>query len=731
VSDPRPPAADLPAPLPTDVATDVPAGGHAPSVGLVELARVHGVATEYWDWQGAHVTVAAETVRAVLRALAVAADTAEEVDASLERAADQAWRRMLPPVVVTRRSWTPWVPVHVGHGEQVRAWVALEDGGRRELRQQEHLVQPRLIDGAQVGEATFEVPADLPLGWHVLHARSGGRDARCDLVVTPDRLELPRALRGESRSWGFMTQLYQVRSERSWGIGDLADLTDLAVWSGADLGADFVLVNPLHSAELVGLMEPSPYLPTTRRFVNPVYIRVEDVPEVAYMPAAQRQTLEWQSEDARSSNRSPELDRDAAWSAKKSALETVYRLPRSIARTRAFEVYCADQGQGLVDFATWCALAEEHGLPWGAWPVDLHDPTSPAVEAQRRRLVDRVDFYAWLQWVADEQLGDAHRAALRSGMRLGVVHDLAVGVHPEGADAWALGPVLARGVTVGAPPDAFNQQGQDWSQPPWRPDQLAEAGYAPYRDMLRSVLRHAGGVRVDHVLGLFRLWWVPQGSGPAAGTYVRYDHEALVGILALEAHRAGAFVIGEDLGVVEPWVRDYLRERGVFGTSILWFEKDETGAPLPPEAWRELCLAAVTTHDLPPTAGYLAGVHIDVRAELGLLARSVEQERAVDETDREQVIDLLRERGLLRQGAADPEVVQALHRFLTWTPARLVGVALSDAVGDRRAINQPGTDEEYPNWRLPLADSDGRPVLLEDLVRSRQARALARAVSRG
>ena len=711
--------------------SDVPDGGPAPTTALADLARAYGVATEYWDWQGAHVTVAASTVRAVLEALDVDVSSPEAVQASLAREAERNWRQMLPPVVVTRSSWTPWVPVHIGHGDSVRAWVTLETGGRRELRQQENWVAPRVIDGAQVGEATFEVPADLPLGWHTLHARSGGRDARCSLVVTPDRLDLPSALRGEGRAWGFMTQLYQVRSTRSWGIGDLADLTDLAVWSGADLGADFVLVNPLHAAEPVGIMEPSPYLPTTRRFVNPLYIRVEDVPEVAYMPAGQRQTLEWQADEARALTGGAELDRDSAWAAKTSALETVYRLPRSIARARAFEVYCGEQGQGLVDFATWCALAQEHGLPWGAWPRELHDPTSAEVEAERRRLVDRVDYYAWLQWVADEQLGAAHRAALASGMRLGVVHDLAVGVHPEGADAWALGRALARGVTVGAPPDAFNQQGQDWSQPPWRPDQLAEAGYAPYRDMLRAVLRHAGGVRVDHVLGLFRLWWVPQGAGPDAGTYVRYDHEALVGILALEAHRAGAFVIGEDLGVVEPWVRDYLRERGVFGTSILWFEKDQAGDPLPPEAWRELCLATVTTHDLPPTAGYLAGVHIDVRERLGLLTRTVEQERTVDEADREQVIAMLRARGLLREGAGPREVVEALHRFLTWTPARLVGVALPDAVGDRRAINQPGTDEEYPNWRLPLADGDGVPVLLDDVVRSRQARALARAVARG
>jgi 4-alpha-glucanotransferase len=286
-------------------------------------------------------------------------------------------------------------------------------------------------------------------------------------------------------------------------------------------------------------------------------------------------------------------------------------------------------------------------------------------------------------------------------------------------------------VRVGAPPDPFNQQGQNWSQPPLRPDRLEELGYAPYLDMLRTVLRNAGGVRVDHVIGLFRLWWVPEGQPADQGTYVRYNHEALVGILALEAQRAGAVVIGEDLGTVEPWVRDYLRDRGIFGTSILWFEKDEQGQPLEPERWRELCLATVTTHDLPPTAGYLAGEHIRVRDELGLLTRPVEEEWAEDERDRLAMLDLLRRRGLLEPDAGTRATVQALHRLIAWTPARLIGVALPDAVGEVRTMNQPGTDKEYPNWQLPLADDHGRPVLLEELVRSRRARDLARAAATG
>jgi 4-alpha-glucanotransferase len=275
--------------------------------------------------------------------------------------------------------------------------------------------------------------------------------------------------------------------------------------------------------------------------------------------------------------------------------------------------------------------------------------------------------------------------------------------------------VLAIGVSVGAPPDAFTQQGQDWSQPPWKPNRLAELGYRPFRDMIRNLLRHAGGIRVDHVMGMFRLWWVPAGRKPSEGTYVRYDHEAMVGVLALEAQRAGAVVIGEDLGTVEPWVRDYLHERGMLGTSILFFERDEVG-PLPSDAWRRLCLGTVTTHDLPPSAGYLAGEHVVIRDRLGLLTRPAEEEwmGLWDE--------VASWRARLQEEGIDPgpvgdigAKVEALHHFLARTPALLCGVALADAAGDRRTLNQPGTHREYPNWQLPLLDAEGKPVLLADL----------------
>lgn len=698
----------------------------APSEDLVELAGRHGVATDYWDWQGQHVVVSDDSIRTVLAALGINASSDDAVLGSLAAHDDLPWRRTLPATVVCREGWTPWVAVHVPDGVGVRVDIELEDGTVRPATQVEHWVPSRQVDGREVGEATFELPGDLPLGWHRLRAHVDGAaqddpTATAYLVVTPGRLELPPALR-DGRVWGLMDQIYQVRSQHSWGIGDLADLAELADWAGRDLGADFVLVNPLHAAEPVPPMAASPYLPTTRRFVNPVYLRVEEVPGYDALDAAARRRVDALAAGAKALNDADTIDRDAVWAAKRAALREVFA---AVARDGEFEQFCAEEGAGLVAFATWCALAEEHGLPWTAWPVDLQDPGSAAVAEFGAAHAEAVEFHQWLQWLLDRQLAAAQRSAVAAGMSLGVVHDLAVGVHPGGADAWGLGDALARGVYVGAPPDQFNQKGQNWTQPPWRPDRLAELGYAPYRDMLRTVLKDSGGIRIDHVIGLFRLWWIPQGMGADEGTYVRYDHEALIGILALEAHRAGAVVIGEDLGVVEPSAREYMLERGVLGTSILWFEWDESGALMAPEDYRELCLSTVTTHDLPPTAGFLGLEHVTLRDRLGLLTLPVEVERAVEEETIAKVRTALISRGLLTEGAGVPETVEALHRYIALTPSRMLGVAVTDLVGDIRTVNQPGTDREYPNWRVPLSGPDGRLVSLEELMDARLARVIA------
>lgn len=705
-----------------------------PSGALAELARAYGIATEYWDWQNRHAVVSAETITAVLAAMGVHVGTDEEATEALRAAFLRPWRRRVAAFTMARQGTSPWLPVHVSHGEPVNVWVELEEDGERvHLEQVDHWVDPRDVDGVLTGQATFQIPATLPIGYHTLRAQVPERAddvVTGTLVVVPHAVPLPRSV-AEHGAFGLTSQMYSVRSQRSWGVGDFSDLAEMAVWSARSLGADFVLINPIHAAEPIEPMEPSPYLPTSRRFVNPIYLRVEEIDEVSYLSTEDNAKLADLAKQARGLNRFDWIDRDGSWAAKRKALELIYHQPRSPRRQDSFQRFCEQEGQGLVDFATWCVLAERNGPCPSDWPQGYEHPAAPKVLQLAEQEADRVGFWMWLQWLLDLQLARVQTDCKAAGMSIGVMQDLAVGVHPDGADSWGLGEALARGVNVGAPPDAYSQRGQDWSQPPWRPDKLADQAYQPYRELLRNQLRNSGGLRIDHIIGLFRLWWVPQGCEPLEGTYVRYDHEALIGILVLEAFRAGAIIVGEDLGTVEPWVRDYLSDRGIFGTSILWFEVTDAGLPRRAEDYRRLCLASVTTHDLPPTAGYLTGEHIKVRADLNLFTRSVDDEMAVDALQRERLLDVLRERGLLGTSPEIDTIVEALHRYLSWSPALLIGIAVPDLTGDVRVINQPGTDEEYPNWRIPLAGPDRQPVMLEELMTSARARRLAECAGRG
>jgi 4-alpha-glucanotransferase len=536
------------------------------------------------------------------------------------------------------------------------------------------------------------------------------------------------------RSWGFAVQLYSVRSRGSWGHGDLRDLADLAAWSGRALGADFVLVNPLHAAEPVAPISPSPYLAMTRRHLSPLYLRVEDIPEYARLGADDRARVEALGAPLRAASRTAALiDRDAVWAAKRAALEIIRGAGLSPQRQAEFDAFRARDREAVGDWATWCAIAEVHGPDWRAWPAALADPRSAAVAALRRTRADRVDFHAWLQWLTAEQAAAAQRAARQAGMSIGVISDLAVGAHPGGADAWARPDALVTGVSVGAPPDEFNQRGQDWTLPPWHPGWLAAEAGRPLAELFAATTRHAGGLRIDHVMGLARLWWIPAGMAADEGTYVRYDHELIGDVLCAEAAREPALAIGEDLGTVEPWLRDFLTARQVLGTSMLWFERYADGTPRRPEEWRRGCLATVGTHDMPPAATFLTGEQVTIRAELGLLTEAEADERAAARRELDGWLAMLAREGLLANPAevTPATFATALYGFLARTPAMLIGVSLAEAVGERRPQNLPGTVHEYPNWRIPLADGDGAPVLLEDLSAHEGVRAVAAAVSGG
>ncbi len=559
-----------------------------------------------------------------------------------------------------------------------------------------------------------EVPAEtLAEILAVLEEPTGARSPEM-APAREDKLRLPR-----KRQWGFTVQLYSLRSRDSWSHGDLHDLAELARWSASELGAGFLLVNPLHAAEPHSPLSPSPYLPMTRLFTSPLYLRVEDVLEYGALPAADKEAIAELAAPLRAASRTADLiDRDAVWTAKRQALELISAVPLTEPRQAAFDRFRLQRGPSLQQWSAWCALAEKYGSDWRVWPEILTDPRQGVQHVAADPALSRAaEFHAWLQWQADEQLAAAQHAATTAGMAHGVIHDLAVGVHPGGADAWAQQEVLVPAFSVGAPPDGFNQLGQDWSQPPWHPRRLAAAGYQPLTELFEASLRNGGGIRVDHVLGLIRLWWIPPGRLAGRGAYVRYDYRATVPALARAAADAGALAIGEDLGTVDPWVHDYLAELGILGTMMLWFARDTDGAPLPPERWRRACMATVGTHDVPPVAGFVTGEQVTARARLGLLTAAEETERG------EAAAQLARWQAALEtEGLLSPEqrgdaaaVTVALYGYLRMTPALLIGVSLADAVGDVRTQNIPGTSAEYPNWQIPLCDARGQAVLLEDL----------------
>jgi 4-alpha-glucanotransferase len=535
-----------------------------------------------------------------------------------------------------------------------------------------------------------------------------------------------------TRSWGFAVQLYSLRSRGSWGHGDLRDLADLAAWSARDLGAGFVLINPLHAAEPLPPVSASPYLPMSRRWVSPLYLRIEDIPEYNDLSYPERKRLTQLSQPLRAASRTPGLiDRNAVWTAKREALETLRKVPLDDARQASFARFRAAHGRALEDWAAWCALAEVHGPDFRAWPARLRDPRSAEAEVRRGDLAAQAEFHTWVQWLVAAQVEAAQAAARAAGMSIGIIADLAIGAHPGGADAWAGQEFLAGGFTVGAPPDAFNQRGQDWGLPPVHPRALAAAGYRPLADLIAANLALGGGLRIDHVMGLSRLWWIPAGASPTDGAYVYYDAPGTLGTLAAAAAATGSVVIGEDLGTVEPWLRESLAARDVLGTQMLWFERGWSGEPLAPQWWRKNSLATVSTHDLPPAAAFLSGKQVSDRLALGLLTRSEAEERVEAGRTVDDWIAACVSQGLLppgRRPTAD-EFTVALYGYLAKTPATLIGVNLAEAVGEVRSQNMPGTCDEYPNWKLPLCGPDGAPVLLEDLATSPLVLTVARAAS--
>ena len=663
------------------------------------LAVAAGIAPEWWDVQGRRTQVSRETQAALLQAMGLEAATTRQALESLRGLAEAHDRRALPLVLSLRAGAQGVLTLPARPGESVvDTWLSIEDEGGevRRVRADPDAGSETVIagrDGVSVRGMAIDLPALAPGRYRI--RREDAPEATGRLTVAPGACFLPPALEAGGRVLGLSAQLYSLTRARDGGIGDFTTLGLLGE-AAARQGSAMIAINPLHALFDHRRARASPYYPSDRRFLDPIYLDVEGLP-----PAGGGGSIDY----------------PAVWAAKAAALQRQYA---AFPGDPDFEAFVAAGGEALERFAIFQAISDLHpDGPWNAWPEPLRRPDGEGVGAFAAEGAERVRFHLYLQWLCERQLAVA--AGRGSGLGIGICRDLAIGSAPDGAEAWANAGLIAQGVAVGAPPDPFAPQGQVWGLPPYDPHRMRQDGYATLADLYARNMRHAGALRIDHVMGLARQFWVPEGASGAEGAYVAYPLQDLLGELSLESLRADCLVIGEDLGTVPEGLRETLGEARVLSYRVLPFERDGDGFK-PPESYPILACACVATHDLPPLRGWWDGSDIAERAALGLISPA-EAEEAVStrRSDKLALIAALAAAGLGEAGQdADaplaPDLAGAIHAFAARTPSLLAVAQVEDLAGEAAAVNLPGTDTERPNWRRRL----GLPI--EQLFESDLAR---------
>ncbi len=715
---------------------------------LTLLAERAGIAGDYYDIQGTHHVTARETKQAILAAMGFRVDSREVLAEELTRLDDASWAKPCDAVVVMEQGmddggWSFRLPLSGGDEHKITiAWELRDEGGDL-VKQGEagpRLVpeEVRYVQGNRHVRLRVSLPPGLSVGYYDLTASAVGsrfeERGSFKLIVAPSHCHVPKVFQAAQKVWGLALQLYSLRSVTNWGVGDFSDLRNLVEWAGQELGASLIGVNPLHALRNTRPHHISPYAPQSRLYVNELYIDIERLPEFHSSPDARRVRSSQEFQTALEGARKIEqVNYDVVSQAKRMMLDFAYRqflhdnydgtepsLQPTSARGWLLERFIRDEGEPLEQYAVFQVLEEERRLvdgrplAWQEWPTQYRSPESQAVREFARRHRKRVRFFQYIQWIAAEQLKDVRGKVSASKMAIGLYRDLALGSERNGAESWMMQHVLALDADCGAPPDAFAPQGQNWGFAPFHPLRLKEVAYRPYIELLRKNLRDGGAIRLDHVMALFRLFWVPRGLPASAGAYVHYPSEDLLSILALESVRAQTLVIGEDLGTVPDWVRDQLARKQVLSYRVFYFERTEEGQWKPPAAYPDRSLAVVTTHDLPTLSGFWTGEDIYLRAGVGIYTNDQDKNRALDERqqDKAKILAALKTEGLLPQGLSEdpasapnmtPELCQAIHQYLAKGASAIVLVNVDDVIGEVTQINLPGTVDNYPNWSRKLS----------------------------
>ncbi|HTP32375.1 MAG TPA: 4-alpha-glucanotransferase [Candidatus Acidoferrales bacterium] len=693
---------------------------------LERAASLHGIDAGYWDVWGQYHTTSVETRQALLRALGVDGDSLKGLERSLAELARREWERLLPPSVVAVHGAAPELTLNVpaaALGQTAHFEVRREDGGT--ARCNLHLwelpaVASREMDGQTWVRVKARLPVELPLGYHEILVDAGLASGATRFIVTPEHAWTDPHLGHGGRGAGICVSLYGVRSGRNWGCGDFGDLNAVTDWAARDLGAGFVGLNPLHAIHNRRPYNNSPYLPNSIYYQNFLYLDVEAMDDFARSRHAR--ALRLRPETAREIEelrQAPFVEYERVSALKLRFLKLMFvqflrERRRRGPREREFAAYCAREGLLLQRFATYCALDEvmHRRNPdvwiWTQWPEEYQDPQSDAVRAFQHKHWRRVMFYQYLQWQIDRQLHAAQMRARERGLSIGLYHDLALATDRFGSDLWGHREFFVNGCRVGSPPDAFSPKGQDWAFPPPNSMRHREDGYHLYAESIRKNCRHGGALRIDHVMRLFRLFWIPDGMEATEGTYVRELNEDFVRILALESVRNQVTIVGEDLGTVEPSIRETLARFGILSYRLFYFEKENGGGFHPYKAYPAQALVSSTTHDLPTLAGFWVGADIEARRSTGLIDdeafRAQQDERR---RDKQQMLDALFQEDMMRpdlprEAEAYPEMTGELHHavvgFLALTPSALLAINQEDLTKEVHQQNLPGSTWQYPNW---------------------------------
>ncbi|KAA5606213.1 4-alpha-glucanotransferase [Roseospira marina] len=709
---------------------------------LEALARRAGVSPEYWDAFGAHAVVPAATKQAFLAGMGMAAGDAATAGHTLADLEAQTWRRPLPPCLVLRceAEGLDRLPLVVAIPDTARDaaldWRLTPEGRDSADADSGHaaLSGPGVtdagtttIDGTVYRRVALALPVALPWGYHTLDvALPGEAPARTVVIVAPWRSYLPDAMAQGGRVWGPSVQVYGLRGRDDWGMGDFADLRHLTALS-ARAGASVVGINPLHALFPTRPRHVSPYSPSSRLFLNPLYIHIPAVPELADSDGAAAIMETSGFRDRLGALAAGDLiDHEGVQALKRPLLEALFETFRTrhmgqgTARDVAFQAFRADRGRPLHLFAIHEALAEtfaDLGHSHREWPAEYHHPDAPAVARFAEDNAERVAFHEYLQFEADRQLAHVADTATQGGMTLGLYHDLALGADQTGADIWMNQDLVVDGVAVGAPPDPMNLKGQNWGFPPLNPVRLRERAYDIFIEVVRAGMRHAGALRIDHVLGLMRMFWIPAEAEAGDGGYVGYPFDEMLAVLALESHRQRCVVIGEDLGTVPDGFRERMAQENILSYRLFYFERRMDQSLKAPAEYPAKAAVAIGTHDLPTLRGFWTGHDLDVKNAIHLFPSDevFDRERHARADDRDRILGTLAAAGCAVAGddgsgsGLSADLADAIHRFMAATPSMILLLQIEDVLEELDQANVPGTVDEHPNWRRRLS------VPVEDL----------------